>query len=370
MPAKIIPIAKDAPQKRFTKAAENLLLNNRSGVYYVKKSFRRQKIPDLFESTRETKIGRAKSKALEMIQAHLNRYTGVEDKRTGHRLGAVIDEILRTVTPTKRKGTQENHGYYLGELRKEWAGYPVDRVTLPAWQTWLSDFKRKKKRKTYADYAKHMNLVLRYAYRMKYTKHLVTLPNPDPVKQDTGRVFTKEEIAALWAAMKDDTRDQFVLCFECFMRLREALYLTWDRVDLEHGVVTLRAEHVKTGSKTGKGRAFTLSPHALERMRARRARVRSKFVFPSPENPDKPIHQNKTAWITAKKKAGIRGKARWHDLRHSAISWALLESRMDPVLVSEYAGVSVRTIQRVYLHSTHEKTASVARAIQILPQKR
>lgn len=48
---------------------------------------------------------------------------------------------------------------------------------------------------------------------------------------------------------------------------------------------------------------------------------------------------------------------------------ALLDAKADPVQVSEYAGVSLRTIQRVYLHSTSEKTKSVAHALSVIAEK-
>ena len=64
------------------------------------------------------------------------------------------------------------------------------------------------------------------------------------------------------------------------------IFLTWDRIDLETGKLTLRAEDVKTGSKTGKGRVFFVSPNALERIRARRKRdkTESPYVFLSTGN--------------------------------------------------------------------------------------
>lgn len=357
-------------EKKFVKVSDNLFLHTLTGVYYVRKTFRRYRIPDLFESTREEKITKAKAKAQQLITEHMTRYLAGDAspiaRRRGTTVSKVIDEILETVTPTRRKGTQQNHRDYLGELAKEWGRWDIGRITLAAWSNWLPGFRaRKKKRKTFADYAKNMNLVLRYAYRQRYVSHLLVLPNPDSGHQKAGRVFTKEEISRLWNVMNEDTRDQFALCFECFMRLREALYLTWDRVNLETGVITLRPEDVKTGSKTGKGRSFIASPNALERLRARRQRVGGPFVFPSPTDPLKPMHSNKKAWLTAKENAKVKGRARWHDLRHSALSIALLDSRAEPVLVSEYAGVSLRTIQRVYLHSTHEKTAAVAGAVKI-----
>lgn len=371
-----LEVVKGEPKEKpsYVKVAGHLFLNTKTGVYYVRKTFRRYRIPDLFQSTLQTKLSKAKAKADQMIADHMNHYLGgsgnLLEKRKGMAISKVIDEIQDTVTPLKRKGTQENHKLYLGELKKEWGSWDISRISLPAWNNWLNEFRRRKNRKTFSDYVKHMNLVLRYAYKQRYVTHLVTLPNPDPVGEGAGRVFKRDEIERLWDAMNEETRDQFVLSFECFMRLREALYLEWARVDLSTGVITLRAQDVKTGSKTGKGRAFRMSDHALKRLVARRKRIKdSRYVFPSPENKEKPIHSNKKAWLTAKRKAGIKGRARWHDLRHTAITWALLDSKVDPVLVSEYAGVSLRTIQRVYLHSTHEKTAQVSGAVKIFAPK-
>lgn len=355
-------------EKRFTKVERNLMLNNRSGVYYVIKSFKRYKIPALFETTKQTTLGKARTMAEELIAAHMSKYLGDGDlvtRTASTPVRAVIDEILNTVTPLRRSGTQEMHKIYLGELRREWGQIGIDKITLPSWHKWLADFKRRKDRKTFGDYAKHMNLILRYAYNNRHLKHLITVPNSDRPAL-AGRVFTHDEIKRLWVAMNDDTRDQFVLCYECMMRLREALYLTWERVDLKSGHVTLRPDDVKTGSKTGKGRTFKLTDNALNRLRNRaKTASGSPYVFPSPNDPSKPIHQNKTAWFAAKRKAKIIGRARWHDARHSSISHALLESRVNPVLLSEYAGVSLKTIQRVYLHSTAEQTASISKAVSV-----
>lgn len=360
--------------QKFKKVGENLYIRTATQIYYVRKTFRRLRIPDLFESTRETQIGKAKAKRDALIQGHLAKYLGgeptLESRRAGMAIGKIIDEILETVTPRKRAGTQAMHRIYLGEIKKEWGSFDINRITLASWTHWLEEFRRRKKRKTFNDYVKHMNIVLRYAYQQRYAHHLLTIPGADPMRETAGRAYTPEEVQALWDNMGENLRDQFVLCFECCMRLREALYLTWDRVDLAAGVITLRAQDVKTGSKTGKGRSFALSERALARLRARREKMQSlgissPYVFPSRLDPRKPQHSNKKAWATAKEKAKIKGRARWHDLRHSALTTVLLETQVNPVLVSEYAGVSLKTIQRVYLHSTHEKTAAVSKAIKI-----
>lgn len=342
-----------------------------NGTLYGRKSLKHLRIPEFFESLRTDKITVARREFQRKLEEHKARYLGGKtiterDERAGTTVGAVIDEIALTYTPKKRGGTQKKHGFYFRELKEEWGTVDVNRLTLVMWERWLPGFKaRKKTRKTFDDYAIAMNIVLNYAHKHRYLTHPISMPPSDP-KKKTGRCFTDLELAALWGAMGEDMRDQFVLAFECFMRLREALFLTWERIDLETGKLTLRADDVKTGSKTGKGRVFFVSPNALERLRARRERITgSPYVFPSPEDPEQPRNQNKGAWATAKKNAGIKGRARWHDIRHTSLTKALLEQKLNPVQVSEYAGVSMRTIQRVYLHSNEELTRTVAGALSI-----
>jgi len=376
--------------KRFCAVpGSDLSLNVESGIYYVTKQFRHRRIPMLFKTTREKDFKRAKKLVAGMIIDHINEHEHGQTKPGQARtVSRVIEEIQRTETPGLRSGTQENRTAYFKELGSELGHMPIDRVTIDTWSRWLVGFKKKKNRKTFWDYAKHMNILIRYAYEQKYISHLITLPNPDP-KKITGTVLSPQNIRELWSVMNDDTRDQLVLAYENCMRLREVLYLTWERIDLESGEITLRAQDVKTGSKTGRGRTFVASEHAIERLRARWAKAcgkkdfpESNSVFPSPTGKG-PVDWNATAWARAKRmvtegdeKKGVAPInpafphwARWHDLRHSSISHMLLDKKMNPLLVSEFAGVSMQTIQRIYLHSTAEKTKSVSQAISILGKK-
>lgn len=356
----------------YIKIEPALYLHSVSGVYYVRKSFKHLRIPELFESLRTDKITAARREVQRKIEGHKARYLGGKtvtsrDERAGTTIGTVIDEILVTYTPKKRARTQDKHVFYFGEIKAEWGAIDVNRLTLIMWERWLPEFKaRKKRRKTFDDYAITMNIVLNYAHKHRYLTHPISMPMSDP-KSKAGRLYTDAELAALWEVMNDDLRDQFVLAFECFMRLREVLFLTWERIDLQTGKLTLRAEDVKTGSKTGKGRTFFVSAKALERLRAIKAKQTEEtaFVFPAPGRAGQPRNQNKNSWAAAKKKAKIKGRARWHDIRHTSLTKALLEHGLNPVQVSEYSGVSLRTIQRVYLHSNEELTRAIAGALNI-----
>lgn len=393
-----------------------------SGIITFRKTFKAMGIPALSVSTGETTIGKAKTKAKVLETEWVNRHLGIDSgQKLGLRkntdlktFGQVAREVLESYTPDQRGGTRALHQFYIGELIKEWDAIPLDSITEKFYLDWLKGFRerkaararmeKRKPRQTFMDYAKAANVVLHFAYRNRYTSNRITFRDPDTAERNRKlnriiekrrrgvsltreevevealkkcRLLSSAEVARLWAVMGEDLRDEFVLAFECMMRLREALHLEWDRVDLETGLIILDPEHVKTGSKTGKGRRFIMTAKALERMRARHARIgaRTRWVFPgwskSDPTADKPVNSNKTAWRGAKAKAGITRQCRWHDLRHTALTFALLgdpdatpaeraKMTKDPWKVSEYAGVSMRTIQSVYLHSNEKLTADVA----------
>lgn len=319
------------------------------------------------KNTGEKTVGLAKIKAEELFLEERQKISRFNNVKTAT-FREVTKYILRVYTPTLRIGTQEMHKIYFEKLNEVFGDLDVNEITEDHFLEWVQENKRTQKRKTYADYAKHLSLVMRFAYKKKLTTHRITFSNPDKKKESNGRYYTDKEISALWKNMSEETRDQMILCFQCMMRLREALYLTWDRVDLENGKITLRPEDVKTGSKTGKGRVIYLNQDVVNRLRARKeitSRV-SNYVFPSKVDYNKATHSNKKAWLSAKLKAGIKGRARWHDLRHSGITRALFQAKENPLKVSQYAGVSIRVIERVYLHAQPEFLKSVGDSVKLI----
>lgn len=381
MSAKVIPLKK--PRGKFERIAPNYFRYEPTGVIYYREKFGKLGVPLLFQPTGETTLGRAKTAATKLRTDWISKHTGQAQvfnrSSDGSTVGEVIDDILERHTPRQRPMTQVKHKQYLAEIRARFGRYDVKSLTSRDLEDWIRDIKRrgpiekdgrKWHRTSFDDCVKHLNLVARWAQSEGYSPYLLRFKNPEGKAAKTYRVYSDAEVTALWEAMSEDARDKFVLSYECMMRLREALRLTWDRVDLKTGKVTLRAQDVKTGSKTGKGRELILSPGALERLRARRAaQPRATYVFASPSDPSKPVDSIKTAWRSAKADAKIRGRARWHDLRHTAISNALLVAKVPPLIVSEYAGVSMQTIQRVYLHSSAELTRAAASAVSVNPKR-
>lgn len=419
------------------KQDQNLIVYKATGMIYCRKRFSRLGIPDLPLTSTGFTIDqklKARVKRDELFEAHKRFHTGespVNPRAKVRLIGDIVDEIMRD-RPSElglRSGTVALYNVYFGKIKAYWGRKSLGTINQASFNAWIEhdrgltpcrtpscpdrlDCKvpehHGSPRRSFADYAKYMNILCGYAHQKKYTHFQLAFQNPDTVQKskilekmrqgdnrgvdlltpeerevlelEKARLLTRDEINRLWAVFNEDMRDQFACAFGCMMRKRETLQAPWSEIDLTTGTWVLPAWRVKTGSKTGKGRSFRIAPWALERLRARHTRQAglSRFVFPGwtkrkGDKVDKPVGDNKRAWVAAKDRAGIKGDLRWHDIRHTALTFALLgdpsktdaENRLsirESKQVSEFAGVSETTIRRVYLRTQVEHTQSVSTA--------
>jgi integrase len=282
------------------------------------------------------------------------------------KIKTVIEEILLDVAPKKRPSTQERYFMYLGEMLLDLGDFDINLFGRKDFNIWHRKLKlQKPHRKTFNDYVKFMNIVFNFAYQNKYITHLIKFPLVDGEQEHTGRVYSKKELNNIFLNMDEITKAQFILSLECFMRLREVLHLTWDRVDFEKKLIVLRKKDVKTGSRCGKGRDVPMSQNCFNVLLKLKINADTNFVFPSP-NGKKYQNSNYKKWSRAKKDAKIVGRARWHDIRHTALTCAILELKLPIAHVSMVAGVSIRTLQKVYLHHEIEHLRGVAESMNLL----
>lgn len=351
---------------------------------YAVKSFRYLGIPNLFHSFGPISEREARRLLPGTIENWKAMHVGGKTKAVIKTVGEVIPFFLKYETPkNRRERTIQNHHEVMGEIDfyfgdmllddPDFEDSYFDRLqTVKADKARIAEERRRLRkggieRKTFDYLAVFMNMLMNYAYRKKYCSHRVKIPFTDK-KQVTGRAIDHATAKALYAEMSEEAKDIYMLAYMSCMRRNEGLRLTWDRFDLKTGLITLHPDNVKTGSRTKRGRSLFVRADVLERFRARYERqkhLNSPWVFPSPRNPNKPQGSVKKAWSTAKRKAGISGKLRWHDLRHSGISYLINELKWPINDVSQFVGTSVRILQQVYLHTQPEHTRGVAQAISL-----
>jgi len=125
------------------------------------------------------------------------------------------------------------------------------------------------------------------------------------------------------------------------LRMSNTRDLTWDRVDLEDGHVTIPASQYKTN----RDQRFPLSTQAVKLLSGLPHRTGRVFLYDG-----KPItgKLGARAFRKARCRAGLPS-LRWHDLRHTFASWVAQSGASDRVLQSLGGWTSPKMVAR-YAH--------------------
>jgi integrase len=135
------------------------------------------------------------------------------------------------------------------------------------------------------------------------------MPNPN---NERDRVLSDEEWSKLYQKAKPHIRPVLLTAYQLGQRFSEIVNLTWDRVDMKRGFITLRASDTKTKA----ARQVPMTPDvklALQRLAKLRS-LATRHVFTYKGEPLKRISRS---FKTALKDAGIIN-FRFHDFRHCA----------------------------------------------------
>ncbi|HNP84267.1 MAG TPA: tyrosine-type recombinase/integrase [Nitrospira sp.] len=137
------------------------------------------------------------------------------------------------------------------------------------------------------------------------------VPLPDP-HNERDRVLTEGEWERLHEAAAPHLKPMLLVAYHLGQRFGEITNLTWDRVDLQRGFITLRS----IDTKTKKARQVPLTPAVrlalIDLAKVRRLNTNHVFLYEG-----QPIKSIKTAFKRAKRVSGVDG-FRFHDLRHCA----------------------------------------------------
>ncbi len=168
------------------------------------------------------------------------------------------------------------------------------------------------------------------------------------------RILTADETRRLLEAASPELRPVIITALGTGMRKGEILALKWTDLDLVRGLITVAI------SKSGKARRIPMSGAVAAALGS--VPRRGEYVFWNLETKTR-IKDVKTAFLAAcrrarkspedKKDPGITG-VRFHDLRHTALTW-MLQSGADIVSVSKIAGHASIIMTQRYCHESAEK---------------
>jgi integrase/ribosomal protein L40E len=276
-----------------------------------------------------------------------------EINRNGNKI-PTLNEVWAKYLPwaKEHKKTWNNDlKYYQKHLEPRFGSKALDSITPIDIEKLKLDLKKglNKRGKPYAPATiKHQLVILRRLYNLacKWGLYLgknplesVTLPRLDNQKTEFLRV---EELVRLlntldkWPFKESAAIVKFALLSG--LRRGELFKLTWDDVDFDRGLITLR------DPKGGKTTTIPVSPQALEVLRSLEAR--SSLIFPGKNGGQRADF--KGPWRRIREAAGLPANFRFHGLRHHFAS----------TLVSN--GVDLLVVQKLLTHKDAKTTQRYA----------
>jgi integrase len=174
-------------------------------------------------------------------------------------------------------------------------------------------------------------------------------------KRDNRGVIIEGERTRLLKACKESRSPNLypivVLALSTGMRRGEILGLTWDRVDLKHGRLTI------TDTKNGEIRAIPVTGAALDLLKERAKKKKKKINLVFPDRSGKAPAKFRDSWLSALERAEIED-FRFHDLRHTAASY-LAMSGATLAEIAEILGHKTLQMVKRYSHFSTDHVSGV-----------
>lgn len=280
------------------------------------------------------------------------------DKAQGNKTKIAREKTLREYT-----GFGEL--YYMPHFKT----YRLAEINEAAWEDFVATTRKSKPDLLFFNMRKYLMGFLSWAKRKGKIREMPGLFDPDAKvraareEAGPGKAYTLEELERMRnAAAKHESFFLFMIMAQFMgMRPSEITQLKRDRIDLDKGVIALR----KADTKTHRARLVPIHPEVKQQLeRQLESTEGSPYVFPNRADRLRPMDKTgfKKRWAEILTAAGLEG--RFYDFRHTFITHAL-RSSMNPVVVAEITGTSIRVIQKHYLHLRPEDLTAEIKKVRL-----
>lgn len=172
------------------------------------------------------------------------------------------------------------------------------------------------------------------------------------------RIVSPEEEIAYLAAASQPLRDVARLMLDTGMRPEEVFRLEKANLDF-----TQRTIFNPSGKTRAARRKLTMTKEVWSVLKRRAASSNSHYVFPSPDNLERPIGSVRKAHDAAVRRAGVTPAFRLYDLRHTYASRAVMAGVDLPTLAALLGHTSVLMTMR-YVHPAEQHKREAANKIE------
>ncbi len=172
------------------------------------------------------------------------------------------------------------------------------------------------------------------------------------------RVLSPEEEFAYLTAASQPLRDVATIILETGMRPGEVFHLRKEDVNLDIGFV-----QIPRGKTLFARRTIPLTKRALAVFSRRATEAIAEWLFPSRNDPHRPIGWLRKAHIETLRRAAINPPFRLYDLRHTALT-RMAMAGVDLPTLRELAGHANIQMTMRYVHPTPEHKREALRKLE------
>lgn len=229
---------------------------------------------------------------------------------------------------------------------------PLDQITGERIESELAG-------KTPGSFNRYANLILAVLNLARAKGKIAAVPAIPKKPETKGRTrwLTADEWQRLRKKLPGYLEEMARFTLATGLRMRNVLDLEWAQVDLRRKVAWIYADQAKARKPIG----VPLNEDALAVLREREGKHKT-WVFAHPDS-GKPLYKaSNRAWRDARKAAKLDG-LRWHDLRHTWASWAVMSGvRLDEL--REMGGWATHSMVQRYAHLSPEHLATAAAKVK------
>lgn len=262
----------------------------------------------------------------------------------------------------KSQKTYEQALYCLKELTPFFETHTMRQITDAVWDEYVSYQAQIKPGRLLKYDRRHLLMML---LRCKKKGIVSEIPELRLKERDTERkrVLNPGEVRAIFKHAEGSIFGLALFMYHMGARPGEVLGAPWTEFDLDRGIWSLPAERTKTRTP----RAMKLNQRVWEWLKTRQAASKSKWVFPTRENRDRPLYRYNKQWDKMLQKAGLDPEIQPYHLRHTFLTECAKKVRdgsLSLVLITKYAGTSIEQFEKTYLHIEGEDTKAVAELME------